>query len=84
MGLRSVSVYSCPPATTLDSRDEFFTGFVQQSPIPLRRPPARRRRQVLARATIPASSRPPFLPGARLRNRITRHKTRQAHRGHQT
>lgn len=37
--------------------------------IPLRRPPASRRRQVLVRATIPASSSPPFLPGARLRNR---------------
>ena len=37
--------------------------------IPLRRPPARRRRQVLVRATIPASSRPPFSPGVRLRNR---------------
>ena len=30
---------------------------------------ATRRRQMLARATIPASSRPPFLLGARLRNR---------------
>ena len=37
--------------------------------IPLRRPPASRRRQVLVRAPISASNRPPFLPGARLRNR---------------
>ena len=37
--------------------------------IPLRRPPARRLRQMRARATIPARSRPPVLPGARLRNR---------------
>ena len=37
--------------------------------IPLRRPPAGRRRQMRVRATIPASSRPPFLPDSHLRYR---------------
>ena len=41
----------------------------ENPPIPLRRPPASRRRQMLVRASIPARSRPRFLPGARLRNR---------------
>jgi hypothetical protein len=37
--------------------------------IPPRLPPASRRRHMLSRATIRASSSPPFLTGARLRNR---------------